>query len=187
MQVRSIILGALAVPVIFGFFKLVIDVEGDKKAAVDDAELERALSQYERRDRARSAEPSMPSTSGRSRKAATRRTTPEPEEVETIEATGSEEAREFEEPLREAANLNERMADANRMYDKGDYETSRDAALEILQEHPENVRMLRIVVSSSCIMGEPELATKYYEVLPARDQRQMARRCERYGVEFESE
>ncbi len=83
--------------------------------------------------------------------------------------------------------LRERMSLANRLYDQTDYEGAREAALEILADNDENVRMLRIVVSTSCIMGDGDVAIKHHQSLPKRDKQQMARRCKRYGIEFDNE
>jgi hypothetical protein len=49
---------------------------------------------------------------------------------------------------------------------------------------PGNVRMLRLVVSSACMMGEPDKAQKYWIELPEHDRAQMTTRCARFGVTF---
>ena len=87
----------------------------------------------------------------------------------------------------EKADLKSQMNEANRLYDRADYEASREAALQVLSNNPDNVRMKRIVVSSSCIMGDEDLSREHFKLLPARDQRQMARRCKRYGIDFDEE
>ena len=74
------------------------------------------------------------------------------------------------------------MAEANQLYDRGDFLTAEEAALEVLAKHPNNIRMLRIVVSTSCATDNVAKAREYYARLPARDQRQMARRCGNWGV-----
>lgn len=81
-------------------------------------------------------------------------------------------------------DLAERMVEANRLYDRGDYEAAGRAAEEILEKHPGNVKMLRIATSSACILGDAGAARVHYDKLPASDQEQIARRCRRYGVEF---
>jgi hypothetical protein len=78
------------------------------------------------------------------------------------------------------------MTEANKAYDRGDYEGARQMADKILSREPGNVRMLRVIVSSSCILGEAEYATKYWNLLPPADQQQMAIRCARYQVTFPS-
>jgi hypothetical protein len=81
--------------------------------------------------------------------------------------------------------LSSKLDEANRLYDKADYETAQQRAIEALREAPDNVRMMRIVVSTSCMMGEEEQAKKYYGTLPERDKIQMSTRCERYGIKFD--
>jgi hypothetical protein len=76
------------------------------------------------------------------------------------------------------------MAEANKAYDKGDFEDARGIALKVLAKEPTNVRMLRIAVSSACIDGDSAEAQKHYLVLPAGDREQMKVRCARYGVTF---
>jgi hypothetical protein len=78
----------------------------------------------------------------------------------------------------------EKMVEANRLYDRGDYEGARGAAEDILREQPTNVKMLRIAASSACILGDAAGARIFYDNLPEADQGQIARRCKRYGVEF---
>jgi len=90
-----------------------------------------------------------------------------------------------EPPKMPSKPLAQRMDDANHLYDARLYEESREAAFVILREDEDNVRMKRIVVSSSCILGERDIAEPSYNTLPARDQRQMARRCKPYGIDFE--
>ena len=63
-------------------------------------------------------------------------------------------------------------------------EGARSMALKLLGQEPANVRMLRVVVSSSCIMGDADVATQYWRQLPPSDQQQMSIRCARYQVTF---
>lgn len=76
------------------------------------------------------------------------------------------------------------MDEANRYYDRQEFDTAQEAALKILERSPGNVRMLRIVVSTACFMGEPEKAQRYWNELPERDRVQMSTRCARVGVSF---
>lgn len=76
------------------------------------------------------------------------------------------------------------MAEANKAYDKGDFDEAKGIALKVIAKEPTNVRMLRIVVSSACIDGDSAEAQKHYQVLPAGDREQMKVRCARYGVTF---
>jgi hypothetical protein len=87
----------------------------------------------------------------------------------------------------EPGGSRERLNRANKLYDHADYEGARDAALEILADQPQNVRMLRIVISTSCIMGDEQAAQAHFDRLEhARDRRHMRTRCSRFGVELES-
>ncbi len=76
------------------------------------------------------------------------------------------------------------MAEANKAYDKGDFDEAKGIALKVIAKEPTNVRMLRIVVSAACIDGDSAEAQKHYQVLPAGDREQMKVRCARYGVTF---
>jgi hypothetical protein len=74
------------------------------------------------------------------------------------------------------------MDEANKHYDRGDYEAALKQALRVLEKDAGNVRMTRVVVSSACMMGDADTATKHNVNLPPNDQRDMARRCQRYGI-----
>ena len=76
------------------------------------------------------------------------------------------------------------MDQANKAYDRQDFEEARSIAGKLLAKQPNNVRMLRIMVSASCIEGDNAVAQKYYEQLPKGDREQMKSRCDRYGVTF---
>jgi hypothetical protein len=80
--------------------------------------------------------------------------------------------------------LDQLMTEANHAYDRGDLEDARKMAQQILADHPDNARMLRVMVSSYCIDGDTANATSYFQKLPVGDQGQMRRRCDRYGVTF---
>lgn len=76
------------------------------------------------------------------------------------------------------------MAEANKAYDRMDFDEARSIAKRVLDQYPDNVRMLRIMVSSNCIEGDGAEAQKAYNLLPDRDRAQMRTRCDRYGVTF---
>jgi hypothetical protein len=76
------------------------------------------------------------------------------------------------------------MEEANKAYDIGDLEGAKQLAGRLLSRFPTNVRMLRIVVSASCIDGDSAVAQASYQKLPPGDQEQMRIRCARYGVTF---
>jgi hypothetical protein len=74
------------------------------------------------------------------------------------------------------------MAEANKAYDRQDFETMRVHAMRVLKLSPDNVRMLRLMVSAACIEDKPQEAQRYVPRLPARDREQLKRRCANYGV-----
>jgi hypothetical protein len=74
------------------------------------------------------------------------------------------------------------MEEANRAYDRGDYEDAKAVAGRVLAKQPTNVRMLRIMVSASCIDGDGTVAQAHFVKLPPGDQEQMRVRCNRYGI-----
>jgi len=82
------------------------------------------------------------------------------------------------------AKLDAVMADANKAYDHGDFDDAKGIAGRVLAKFPSNVRMLRIMVSASCIDGDSAVAQAHYVKLPPGDQAQMKVRCARYGVVF---
>lgn len=83
-----------------------------------------------------------------------------------------------------AQALKRRMDLSNRYYDRGEYDLAVEQALTILEEQPDNVRMLRVMVSAGCLMGEEEQAREYFPKLPSDAQRVMRIRCARYGIEL---
>jgi thioredoxin-like negative regulator of GroEL len=78
------------------------------------------------------------------------------------------------------------MVEANKAYDRGDFDDASAMAAKVLARDPSNVKMLRVMVSAACINGDNAAAQKYYAPLPEGDRSQMRTRCERYGVTFDS-
>ena len=75
--------------------------------------------------------------------------------------------------------------EANRAYDRGDFENARAMANKLLSKNPGNVRLMRIVVSSACMTGDTsDTVAATYRQLPPNDREQMKVRCERYNVHF---
>ena len=78
------------------------------------------------------------------------------------------------------------LDEVNKAYDHGEYDDAKTMAIKILANDPKNVRMLRVVISSSCILGDAADAQKYFGALTEqRDKDQMKTRCARYGVTFD--
>jgi hypothetical protein len=84
----------------------------------------------------------------------------------------------------EGPRLEAVMAEANKAYDHGEYDDAKSIASRLLARQPGNVRMLRIMVSASCLDGDAPAAQASYARLPPADQAQMRIRCARYGVAF---
>jgi hypothetical protein len=76
------------------------------------------------------------------------------------------------------------LAEANKAYDRQDFDEARAIANKVLAKDPTNVRMLRIMVSSYCIESDSVTAQTYYDKLPEFDRHQMTTRCATYGVSF---
>ncbi len=76
------------------------------------------------------------------------------------------------------------MARASSAYDKGDWDEAKTIAAKVLNKQPANIRMMRIMVSASCIDGDSVTAQQWYEKLPKGDRDQMKTRCDRYGISF---
>ena len=76
------------------------------------------------------------------------------------------------------------MDQANTLYNRSEYEQAFEVALKVLEDDPENIRMLRVAVSSSCAMGETATATQYIDKLPERHRESMRRRCKKFGTEL---
>jgi cytochrome c-type biogenesis protein CcmH/NrfG len=76
------------------------------------------------------------------------------------------------------------MSEANKAYDRGDFDEAKQIATRVLASDPANVRMLRILVSSWCIDGDQGEAQKHYQLLPPPDRQAMKTRCARYGITF---
>ena len=81
-----------------------------------------------------------------------------------------------------AVETTDRLLEANKLYDRGDYDGARQLAIKLLGEAPGNVRLLRVVVSSTCIMGDGEAANQYAPQLPQLDRDQMADRCAKFQI-----
>jgi hypothetical protein len=87
-------------------------------------------------------------------------------------------------PDKQPYKIAEVMDEANKAYDRGDLDDARALAQKVLAAAPNNIRMLRLVVSASCIAGDAAEAQKSYLMLPKLDREQMKTRCGRYGVTF---
>ncbi|HEY4180779.1 MAG TPA: hypothetical protein VGM90_28235 [Kofleriaceae bacterium] len=76
------------------------------------------------------------------------------------------------------------MTQASKAYDGGEFDEAMTLARKVLEDDPQNTRMRRIMVSSSCILDDAATAQKNYLFLPVQDRETMRIRCARYGVTF---
>lgn len=76
------------------------------------------------------------------------------------------------------------MDQANKHYDKGEWEDAKLIAAKVLTKQPNNIRMMRIMVSASCVDGDVGVAQKWFDQLPKSDREQMKVRCDKYAVTF---
>jgi len=83
-----------------------------------------------------------------------------------------------------AVKLDAVMLEANKAYDRGDFDEAKSIANKVLAKVPGNPRMLRILVSVACIDNDASSALAAYHQLPATDQAQMRTRCSRYGIDL---
>lgn len=200
MQKRLIALAASAVIVLGAVLLLVVKVKAKPKYEVSADKISKARSAYERRTRAEKSALPPPLTSRTRTRARTRRPKPVKRDdsspgldrsTKSISGVGrpslaGARAMNSKVSLDRGGNndLKKRMAKANRLYDRGAYEDAKAAALDVLKDSPRNIRMLRIVVSTGCVMGDGGIAKQYAAKLPKRDFNQMKRRCKHYNVEL---
>jgi hypothetical protein len=189
MRVRILALGALAVAILAGGVYLFLQVTSDPAPAVaarDD--------RPEVKDTAPAPDPDPGSGDTRFTPAgagsAKSVTAVQPKVEPAASKTGSGPAVETgdDETADPDVDLDLAMDEANKLYDGNDYEAAAKQAIRVLGkkdlETKDQTRMLRIIVSSGCMMGDVDQATKYFDQLPTKDQGDMIRRCERFDIHF---
>lgn len=195
MQPRSIVLAAFAGLIFLALVYLSVKVNADPDNGASAAELQQAMAYHKRHKRRAPKVTPPPRTRPRSRVTRPPRTKTRPAE-RTRRPPPADRARPTirrSRPVRTVSlsrsnrgvQLRKRMREANRAYDRQNYEEASKRALEILKEHPRNVRMLRVVVSSACFMGNEDQAREYYTKLPKRDKTHMRIRCSRMKIKLD--
>ena len=154
---------------------LYVRVSRSESAEVDPAALARAESEFRAKSSQQVARAPRPERASVEPSPAPR---PLPRRVEPVEPPEPPRS-----PPRPLTLPSTRRQAVNRLYDRHRYPQARAAALELLEEQPADRRMLRVVVSASCIMYEPDVAREYFQKLPERDKNTMRIRCERYEVD----
>ncbi|KAB2908180.1 MAG: hypothetical protein F9K40_04545 [Kofleriaceae bacterium] len=191
-NIRSIVLGALAALVAIGGVYLLIEVKKSGAAPPSDVAVAQAAARPERgsssdTDSTGRAPRIEDLNAGGFTRGGDKAKAPSPTEVDRRLAEklrrDSTPGTEVEDPALNP-DLDAAMLQANKLYDRHSYDDARQLALKLLDRQPGTVRMLRVVVSSSCILGDAEMAQKYWLQLPDFDRGQMSTRCERFGVTF---
>jgi hypothetical protein len=201
MQARKIILGVAGIVVLGLVLFLLLSVHSDSRADIPADKRARALAEYERQQRlAAAAVPEPPPPVDRTRRRVVRKK-PEPEPEPEPEAPAPRRARPN---LAQAAKMGmaapsiqitqgggtgddeskKQMDEVRKAYDTGNYPMAQELSLEAIKKAPRNVKLLRYVVSSSCAVGDVSAASEYIRKLPRRDQKQMRKRCSRWGAEL---
>jgi hypothetical protein len=187
MSTRSILLGGLAALVAVGGIFLLIEVRSSGASAPTENVVAEAIERPE----GGSAKPSPPPqvedlNAGSARPAASKVKPAMPTSIDRRIAEKLNQDKAATDAPDPAVNpdFDAAMLEANKLYDRHNYDDARQLALKLLEREPGTVRMLRVVVSSSCILGDGETAQKYWTQLPGFDRNQMATRCERFGVTF---
>ncbi len=194
MTPRAIALSAAAALVALGGVYLLIEVRSSGASAPS----EKAIAEAAARSGRRVATPPPPSEP--SRTSATRAAIPKPMQPprgdkgsdrmaapSIAQFPGLDVETKSQQPPPEGATdaeFEQAMLETNKLYDRHNYEDARQQALKLLEKQPGTVRMLRVVVSSSCILGDAETAQRYWNELPDGDRLQMTERCSRYDVTF---
>ncbi|HUQ05294.1 MAG TPA: hypothetical protein VM261_22475 [Kofleriaceae bacterium] len=193
MSARTVVLGALAALVAIGGVYLLIEVRSSGASAPSEKAIAEASGRPERADSAGSSErpPRIEDVNAGAKVRGPIKPPQTPDLdrrlAEKLAADGqAPKGAEVEGGTDPAVNpdLDAAMLEANKLYDRHNYEEARTLALKLLERQPGTVRMLRVVVSSSCILGDGETAQKYWASLPDFDRTQMVTRCERFGVTF---
>lgn len=193
MSIRTVVLGALAVLVAVGGIYLLIEVRSSGAAAPDDTALQAAADRHARGSAGATSRPPRIEdlNAGRPSGAPSTVNVPSPTDLDRRLADKLRRDGAFKtEPAPDAddpatnPDFDAAMLQANKLYDRHSYDEARQLALKLLDRQPGTVRMLRVVVSSSCILGDAEMAQKYWLQLPDFDRGQMSTRCDRFGVTF---
>ncbi len=86
---------------------------------------------------------------------------------------------------REVAELVGNVQDLALLYDSSDYPNAVAKAKSILDKHPDNIRALRVLITSSCILKDEETAREHYpRVLTPVDKKSVETVCAQHGIKL---
>ncbi|HKE14263.1 MAG TPA: hypothetical protein VKB80_05350 [Kofleriaceae bacterium] len=204
MQGRVVALGAAAAFVLAAIVVLSIKVRAAAEPALSDEAVKQAMVGYQRSQLGRSAEPGAgsggraPSISRPPPEASERRPVPSLGEVSRPRrSTGDRPwSPQSPGPARDGAGsstglppdaspeLVAKREAAREAYDHGDYESALSSAEEFLKAKPDDAYIKRIAAVSACATGDEAAARRHFQETTPDNQRIVALRCRRYGVEL---
>ena len=206
MQVRHIAFVVLSLLIAGGLITLLLEVRQTSEVEITEQQRQRARQRYQKSQAQRPPAPSLPPAISRPLLQPRKKTSQtvaestEPAESKSRAVgpagegtskygalrTSRNQPREAEssETEIEGGTMERRMDVANRRYNHGDYDGAIAQARSVLAEHPDNVRMMRVMVASGCLSGNEDLAREYYPKLPEKAKRVMRVRCARYDIEL---
>lgn len=199
MQLRTITLGTATVAVFGALVVLFVQVRAPQEIVVPEDALSQARARYEltrgapapgafQADRSEAASrpsrrhgagerPERPDSPGRPDVSAVR---PARARTASQSASGLPAAQ----PADTSPLLVEKRESLRQAYDMGDFDTSLTQAEEFLRQDPSNAYVRRVAVVSACAVDDAATARRYFQGMDAQDQRIVAKRCERFGVQL---
>ena len=196
MQLRAITLGTATFAVFGALVVLFVQVRAPQEIVIPADALSQARSRYEitsgapaarafQADRSEAA--SRPS---RRHGAGERPERPDSPGVSTARPAGARPASQSApglpaaQPADTSPLLAQKRESIRAAYDMGDFDTSLTQAEELLRQDPSNAYVRRVAVVSACAVDDAATARRYFQGMDARDQRIVAKRCERFGVQL---
>ena len=200
MQGRVVALGAAAAFVLAAIVVLSIKVRADPEPPLSDEAVKQALVSNQRSQLGRPAEPGAraPSVPRPPPEASERRPVPSLGDVSRPRrSTGDRPwSPQSPGPARDGAGrstglppgaspeLVAKREAAREAYDHGDYESALSSAEEFLKAQPDDAYIKRIAAVSACATGDDAAARRHYQETTPDNQRIVALRCRRYGIEL---
>lgn len=202
MQLRTITLGTATVAVFGALLVLFVQVRAPQEIVVPEDALSQARARYEltrgapapgafQADRSEAASrpsrrhgagerPERPDSPGGPGRADVSAVRPARARTASQSASGLPAAQ----PADTSPLLVEKRESIRQAYDMGDFDTSLTQAEELLRQDPGNAYVRRVAVVSACAVDDAATARRYFQGMDAQDQRIVAKRCERFGVQL---
>lgn len=191
MQLRTVTIATATIAVLGALVMLFIQVRAPQEIEIPEDALSQARSRYER-SRGAPGPGAVQADHGRAASRPARRPGPgdRPDRPDiaagrpTRERPAGQRASGQPAALPDDTNplLVEKRESIRAAYDMGDFDTSLLQAEAFLRQDPGNAYVKRVAVVSACAVDDAATARKYYQAMDERDQRIVAKRCERFGV-----